>query len=180
MATESAWVSQIAKSGLKPLGVTLVAGRFGFQCGVHISRWLRGDVSGKRCTKMIIDDVGELLGNVFGGFLGATYGARVGAVFGPMGAAVGTVTGGVIGSVMGTEMVHTWFKLRTEAIFDLPKEEAVENAYRFFGLHPRCSNAKINSRYRHLARWYHPDKGGDRKKWNELEIHFGILHAARK
>ena len=157
--------------------VAIVDGPFSFQCYVPINMWLKGVISGKRCAEMIINDVGELSGIVVGGIVGATYGASAGEVFGTIGA----VVGGLLGSVAGADMFQTWVKGRTEEIFDSPKEVAVDNAYDFFGLHPRCSNAEINSRYRHLALLYSPDpKGGDIKKWYELEIHLGILHAARQ
>jgi len=163
----------------KIIGVAIVVGQFGYEFYKNIKQWKNNQISAKRCAKNILDEAGELIGNCFGGVVGATYGASAGAIFGPFGVVVGGVAGGVFGSLMGADMFRNWFAKKTEEILSCPADIAVERAYDFFGLSPTCTNADINKRYKELSLRYHPDKGGDKDKFVELQTHHAILKAAR-
>ena len=135
---------------------------------------VNGEISGKRCVKNIIDDIAT----VAGGMGGACLGGYVVSLFGPIGAFVGAIGGNVIGSVTN----HISENL-TREIFDLPKSEALENCFNFMDLPYDSSNSDINSKYRSLARFYHPDKNPSKlaeEKWRELQICINIIKASKE
>ena len=107
---------------------------------------------------------------------GAAAGAAVGSFGGPIGAAIGGVAGGVIGGFTANVLI----KMLTEEIFNLPKSEALENAYKFMGLNHKCSNEEVNQRNRALALKYHPDKRGDEKMFQKLQVYVSIIKADRE
>lgn len=59
-----------------------------------------------------------------------------------------------------------WLTLK---LFDLPKDQAVENAFSFMNLSHHASNEEINSRFRQLCLQYHPDKDGDVNEFHKLQ-----------
>lgn len=74
-----------------------------------------------------------------GGYYGGMAGAAVGTCISPgWDTVVGGFAGGIAGSLM-MQSLSDWF---TQQIFDLPKEVALENAYRFVQL---THNASVNS-----------------------------------
>ena len=129
----------------------------------NIRRWCKGDISGKRCVKNIIDTgVSTALG------LAVTAASTV--ALGATGAlVVGAVSGAVIGSYIRRGVYKLSDKLTTW-IFGLPKDEALENAYRFMGISHRASDEEVKTRYKRLALMYHPDKGGDIDKWTRPQL----------
>jgi hypothetical protein len=137
-----------------------------------ISSWWKGEISGKRCTKQIIDSSASILG----GYAGGAAGCYIGTVIAP---GYGTLIGSAIGGIAGSFTASTFSEWLTEYFFDLPKHIAVENAYRFLGLSLSCSNAEINTKYRALARQYHPDKGGKAEDFHTLQISVAIIKQAR-
>ena len=88
----------------------------------NIKRWWRGEISGKRCAKNLLDAAGGILGGVGGGYGGAA----LGALAGPVGAVVGGIIGGIAGSLAGNAIVEEI----TLGVFDIPKHESVENAFK--------------------------------------------------
>ena len=141
---------------------------------INVWRWWKEEITGERCAKNIIDDLAKVGGALAGAAGGAAAG---GAVGGPIGGAIGGVIGGIIGAVAADYLIQ---KL-TEELFDLPKTEALEEAYKFMGLHRNDSNEKVNARYKELARIYHPDKeGGSEEKFCKLSACVAIIKAARE
>ena len=65
-------------------------------------------------------------------------------------------------------------------LFDMPQDEALEQAYKFMELRKSCSNGDVNATYKSKVRKYHPDKGGDKEKFQELQICMEIVRAARE
>jgi hypothetical protein len=151
--------------------VGLSAVYLGWEAIQSIRAWWRGEISGKRCAKRVIDAT-----VTFGaGLGGGAVGAAVGGLVGPIGSLAGAVIGGLVASY-GAEQLIDWL---TQAIFDLPKDVALENAYRFLGVSPSASNSEINTAFRRLCLRYHPDKGGDEKKFHELQSHMTIIKQHR-
>jgi len=131
----------------------------------NIRRWWKGEISGKRCVKNIID---------------SGVGVTVELACDLVGHASGYVTAGsTIGRVAGHRARSLSDRL-TQWLFGLPKSEALENAYNFLHLKVSASNSEINSAYRKLALQYHPDKvTGNRDKWLQLQYYIAIIRESR-
>ena len=70
---------------------------------------------------------------------GAAGGAWIGsAIGGPIGMAIG----GAIGAAVGAATLNALCELLTEAIFDLPKTAALDDAYKFLGLDQRLATVR--------------------------------------
>ena len=110
-----------------------------------------------------------------GGAGGVVAGAAIGAPAGP----VGAIIGGIVGSVVGTVATSAILEGILNSIFDLPRTTAEEGSYKFFGVHHKAPNADVNTAYRKKARQYHPDRGGNRDKWNEVQIRLQIIRFSR-
>lgn len=138
-----------------------------------IKSWMNGEISGKRCTKQIIDSSAS----IFGGYAGASVGATIGSMIAP---GCGTVAGAVLGGAAGSFTASTFSEWLTEYLFNLPKQVAVENAYRYLGLSSSCSDVELKKQYRTLALLYHPDKkGGSSEDFHKLQISTAIIKQAR-
>jgi len=140
----------------------------------NLRRWWKGEISGKRCVKNIID---------------CSVGITTGFVAGAVGSSAGTLVGGPVGSFLGglgigikaSNAARSLSDRLTRWIFGLPKSEALENAYRFLHLKASASNYEINSAYRKLALQYHPDKvTGNRDKWLQLQYYIAIIREAKE
>ena len=89
----------------------------------NIARWWRGEITGKRVAVNLIEAVGSVAGGVGGGFGGAA----IGGLLGPLGAVIGGVVGGVVTALVSEKVLGEI----THRIFDIPKDEALENAFRY-------------------------------------------------
>jgi hypothetical protein len=160
---------QVMRSpALKMVSVGLLAVYLTIEAWNNLKLWWRGEISGKRCAKSIIDS----LAGVAGGIGGAAMGTLIFPV-------VGTVIGAVVGGVAGTAITSCLSDWLTQKIFDLPKSVALENAYRFLGLQYGASNNEINSSFRRLALRYHPDKGGNYDDWHKLQYSMAIIKLSK-
>ena len=133
-----------------------------------IKRWWKGEISGKRCAKNVIDATLLYVSSWAGG---AGLGALIGMVGGPVGAAVGSAVGGAAGLVGGWaagKVTQGPIQRFTCKIFDLPKTEALDKAYEFFGLRHNATNAEIKERWNSLVRVYHLDRGGKDENFHKL------------
>lgn len=137
----------------------------------NIQRWWNGEISGKRCFKNILDSGVAVGAGVTGGMVGAA----IGLPLGPIGAAVG----GVVGGIAAGSAANVLIDRITQWLFNLPKEEALENAYRFFGLTQSASNHDINIKYRAKCLETHPDKGGSHDEFTFVQYNMAVIKAAR-
>merc|ERR1712137_724999 len=112
--------------------VLLQAGFFSHEALYNIRRWYNGDISGARAAKNIVDEAVSIGGGIGGCSAGSTIGSHVG----PMGAIAGCAIGSVLGSV-GASSLSDYLTIR---IFSIPREEAVEKAYKFFELPQDAAN----------------------------------------
>ena len=138
----------------------------------NIRRWWSGEISGKRCIKNLLDSTFAIGAGMAGGCAGAALGSAVG---GPLRTLVGGVVGGWV-SAAGTGYLSDWM---TQRMFGLPKDEALENAYRYLGVKMTASNAEINSAFRRLCLKHHRDKGGNRDDFFILQCNMGTIRLAR-
>jgi hypothetical protein len=164
-------VAVVNKVGGNVVLVTLSAIYVGWEAIKSLKQWWKGEISGKRCAKQVIDGTATFAAGVGGGFGGAA----VGSILGPIGAIGGAIIGGWIAS-SGAEMVIDWL---TQKLFDLPKEVATEKAYNYLGKNPSSSNSEINTAFRQLCLKHHPDKGGDVAKFLELQSSMGMIKLHR-
>ena len=170
-STSGALVAYVgAKTGAL-VSVALASVYLAYDAIRSIRSWFKGEISGARCAKNIIDSVGTTACSVGGGIGGAA----LGTFFGPAGIIVGAILGGAAGAGIGSAL----FDALTTEIFDLPKDAAVEKAYRYLGVSPRASNGDVNLAHKRLCREYHPDKGGSKEKFVELQTMFSLIKLDR-
>ena len=141
-----------------------LAGVFLAAHGIYtMRRWWKGEISGERCAKIIMDSFLTAAGGVGGGMAGAALGNCISPGIGGI---IGGIAGGVVG-VVAAKKLSEWL---TQKIFGLPNNEALENAYIFLELKYGASNDDINNNYQRLAMKYHPDRGGKWEDWNKLQV----------
>lgn len=160
-------------AGGKMVSIGLVAAYLSWEAYKSIHMWWKGEISGARCAKNIIDSTLSTAAGVGGGICGAS----IGTALLP---GLGTVIGGIVGGAVAANVAAAISDMLTRTLFDLPKEVALENAYRFLELPTSASIREINSRYRQLALKYHPDKGGEREDWEKLQCSMGIIKASKE
>ncbi|KAH3698288.1 uncharacterized protein LOC127862553 [Dreissena polymorpha] len=135
----------------------------------NLRQWVNGEISGEACINSIIEkDANAAIGSFVGGKVG-------GAIGGPSGAAVGAVVAHVL--PITAQMLKSKLK---QWIFGCSKEKALEQAFTFVGLQATATNKEINSRYRKLARKYHPDKKGELEKWIQLQYSMELIRESRR
>ena len=161
----------LLKNG-KQVAVALAAVMIAYDAFKSIYRWWKGEISGRRCAKIVID---SLVANTSGALVGWSAGVAAGTLLGPIGMVIGGVVGGVIG-FKGAECLADWL---TRRIFDLPKDEAVENAFNFLGLKQNASTVDINKQFRELCLKYHPDKGGKAEDFYKLQHSMALIKFSR-
>ena len=111
-----------------------------------------------------------------GGIYGGTIGAAAGTCIAP---GPGTIIGGVAGGIAGSVVMHSLSDWLTQHLFDLPKEVALENAYRFMQLDHKASNDEINSNYNRLAWEYHPKGSKNVKNWLKLQTCMDVIRTSK-
>lgn len=165
-------VGLVNKIGGPSVMVTLAVAYLSYEATKNLCRWHKGEISGKRCAKNMIDATVSIAAGLGGGIVGGA----IGSVAGP----VGTIVGGIAGSVLSTAAAGTLCDWFTQYLFDLPKEEALENAYNFLGVNMRASNAEINTAFRQLCLKHHPDKGGSAEQFHKLQVCMGVIRVSRE
>ena len=138
----------------------------------NMRRWWKGEISGTRCAKNIIDNGIGLVAGIGGGVGGAAVGTLVFPV-------VGTIIGGLVGGIVATEVAQRVSDWLTQKIFDLPQSEALENAFRVLGVHHEATTSEINAAFRKLCLKCHPDKGGDVEDFRKLQIAMQVIRMSR-
>ena len=165
-------VNLVDKAGGTVVMVALVAVYLTYSAYVNIRRWWRDEISGKRCIKNLLDTTFTIGAGIAGGVAGAAIGTLVA---GPFGAAIGSIVGGWV-SAAGIKYLSD---VMTRRMFGLPKEEAVENAYRYLGVEMTDPNAEINTAFRKLCLKHHPDKGGNQDDFFIVQCNMAIIRQAR-
>jgi len=165
-------VSLFSKAGGNVVMVGLATAQLSYEVVQSIRRWLRGEISGKRCCKNVVDAAATLTAGMGGGIAGAALGSFLGPV--------GTFVGGVVGGVSAAVSMEILCDFLTQKIFGLPKEVALENAYRYFGLGMSPTNNQINEAYRMMCLKHHPDKGGRTEDFQCVQIQLSIIRFHRE
>ena len=163
-----------SKKGGAVVMVGLAAVYLTYDAIVNIKRWWSGEISGKRCIKNVLDSVFAVGAGMAGGVAGVALGSAL-----PGATIIVTVVGGIVGGWASAAGVGYLSDLMTQKIFGLPKEEALENAYRYLGVEMTASNAVVNTAFRKLCLKHHPDKGGKQDDFLILQCKMGIIKLAR-
>lgn len=153
-------------------GTVIDAVALSYVACTDIAAWWKGEISGRRCVKTVIDGSAAIAGGVSGHMAGSLIGNMVVPGLGGM---VGSFVGGLVGGAVAG-VLSQWL---TDYFFDLPQREALKNAYIFLKVERTCTNAELNSAYRRLALKYHPDKGGSKDDWVKLQTALEIIKQER-
>ena len=165
-------VGAVNRVGLRVVGTALLAAYLTADVIWNIRKWFHGEISGERCVKNIVDTGFSLAGGAVAGTLVGSY---AGAAFGPPGVFIG----GFVGGILGTTATNYVVDRLTQWFFGLPKDVALENAYRLLQVPCQASNDVINKSFKKLCLKHHPDKGGNREDWEKLQLSMQIIRLAR-
>jgi hypothetical protein len=124
--------------------VTAGFGYFGYDIFQNYRRQNSGEISGIRFFKNISDSFAEIGFGVAGGFGGEVFGSSFAS-------GIGTLAGGLGGGAASAFLIGTLTDRITQWIFNLPKDEALENAFRELKLPCNASNNEININFVCLA-----------------------------
>ena len=135
-------------------------------------RFEKHEISGVRCIKNIIDSFLELGPGVAGGFGGEVFSSSVA----PTGiAGMGTLVGGVGGGTAMTFLTGTLSDRITQWIFNLPKDEALENAFCILKLPCNASNNEINMSFIRLAHQCWTPNPSASSDWVKLKQSMNVI-----
>ena len=136
-----------------------------------IRRWWTGEIQGDRCVKNLLSSFGETLPSV-----GAALAGSVGSWFGGwFGAKAAEPAGQFVGE-LGKDLVD----MLSDYFIELPKDEALEKAYKTIGVPYTTSLEDIERAYKKLALKYHPDRPtGDTKKMAEITVAMELIRASK-
>lgn len=154
-------------------GTSVIASTLSLEAYKSVRSWWKDEISGERCVKSLTDYLATTAAGVAGG-LG---GAAIGTLFLP---GIGTIIGAVVGGVAAANLAALISDWLTRTLFGLPKEVAMQNAFRFLRLDHSASNDEINSRYHELKKQYNPDIGGNRADRAKLDHCMGVIKASRE
>ncbi|CAL8112379.1 unnamed protein product [Orchesella dallaii] len=166
------FVSVFNKVGGTMVMVGLAAVFLTWECYKNMKRWWRKEISGKRCAKNCIDSLSQIGAGMVGGVAGAAVGTMVCPI-------VGTCIGGIVGGLLSGYAAKVFSDAITRNIFDLPKEEALEKAFNYLGVHHTASNNEINKNFHRLCLKHHPDKGGNAADFHLLQHHMTTIKISR-
>lgn len=159
--------SIIPKGASEVLAVAVLS----FEALSHIWRWWEGKISNVRCGQQVTTACFSAAGGVFG----ASAGAGFGAMWGPVGIVAGSMVGGLAASSLTTSLAD----MLMQKFFCLPKDEAVENAYRLLGVSHRAPPAAVNKSFRMLCLKTHPDQGGNAEDFHKLQVSMELIRIHR-
>eukprot|EP00927_Polykrikos_kofoidii_P052101 TRINITY_DN45875_c0_g1_i1.p1 TRINITY_DN45875_c0_g1~~TRINITY_DN45875_c0_g1_i1.p1 ORF type:complete len:331 (-),score=52.45 TRINITY_DN45875_c0_g1_i1:103-1026(-) len=157
---------------LKYGGVALMVAQMSWEAVNSMKEWWKGEISGIRAAKQVVDCLGSIGGGMVGGDVGFMIGS---ATIGPAGAVGGAIIGGVAGSLAAggvTDRLTQW-------MFSLPKHVALENACNFLGVGFNADNSVVNTKFRELCLRYHPDKGDTKEDFHKLQISMQVIRMSR-
>ncbi|CAL8139024.1 unnamed protein product [Orchesella dallaii] len=166
-------VTVFSKTAGKVALVGLAAVFLAWECYSNMKKWWAGEISGKRCAKNCIDSFSGIAGGVVGGVAGAAIGSAIFPV-------VGTCVAGILGGLLSAWSAKVLSDAITRKIFDIPKDQALENAYNFLKVHHTASNNEINKHFHQLCFKHHPDKGGKHEDFLLLQYHMATIKISRE
>jgi hypothetical protein len=164
-------VGLVNKAGGNVVMIALATISLSYDAIKNLLRWWRGEITGTRCCKNIVDSTFTIGAGVAGGIGGAALGSFIGPL--------GTVAGGIIGGIISSQAINFLIDRLTQSLFEIPKDEALENAYNFIGVKMTASNNEINTAFRKLCLKHHPDKGGKSEDFLLVQVHMGVIKLAR-
>uniref|UniRef100_A0A914PG80 J domain-containing protein n=1 Tax=Panagrolaimus davidi TaxID=227884 RepID=A0A914PG80_9BILA len=140
----------------KTLSITLMLIPVAIEVVRSIWKWYKGEISGKQAAKDIVDTL-------------VLHSARIGTAFGGpvLGFACG-VAGGVASGCLADVLID-----------DLPKTQALENAYQYLSVHHRASDSEVDAAYKKRILIDHPDKGGSHEAFCKLQTCYTIIKIDR-
>uniref|UniRef100_A0A914PKK2 J domain-containing protein n=1 Tax=Panagrolaimus davidi TaxID=227884 RepID=A0A914PKK2_9BILA len=133
--------------------------------------WCEGKISGKRAAQNVVNVFLTSGAGVGGAFGGAAIGHSLLGGYATFGAFIGGLFGGFVGN-----QLSQWL---TNNIFDLPKTQALENAYQYLGVHHRASDSEVEKAYKRRLLIDHPDKGGSNEAFCKLQTCYTIIRIDR-
>ena len=139
-----------------------------------INLWWRGQMSGARCCKNVLEST-VLFATLIRGL---TVGATIGSSMGPIGAVLGGVIGYHVYAIPAIFLL-IFTNLFLQKVLGIPIEEVTENAYKYFGTTSSATDEEINSLYRKLCLKHHPDKGGNPEEFLLVKMHMAAIKADR-
>lgn len=89
------------------------------------------------------------------------------------------VIGGIVGGILGSNATNVIIDWITQKAFDVPKEESLENAYRYLDVKPSASNNEVNSAFHKLCLKHHPDKRGKAEDFYLTQFNMQVVRVAR-
>ena len=156
-------VGATAGLALRHFNIVASLGLLGASAVYEVVRW-RSEPHAN--LSELVRNLGGVGASHSGGFAGAAAGASIGlALLGPIGALAGAIAGGIAGAVTGTA-VYTAAMRR----FDKSFEHCADRAARLelgLPLDEPLTQQRIKARWRHIARYVHPDKL-DKDRRNDL------------
>lgn len=166
-------VSVTNKAGGAVVMVGLAAVYIGVILFRNIRRWWRGEISGKRMAKNVVDAFVTTGAGIVGGLAGSAAGVALGPF--------GVLAGGVLGGVLSSTAASYLSDYVTQKIFSIPKEESLENAFNYLGVTVGSSNSAINAAYHRKCLETHPDKdGGSTEDFQITQLHMSVIKVARE
>jgi len=150
VATRAAWVLQ--------------AGILGYEFYYNINQWWKGEIDGVACSKGCTSALASAGAGIGAGFL-------CGAAFGIPGAIIGGIAAGIVAGQI------------SDFTFDLfagdDRYRSLSRAYAKLGLAADASHEDVRKTYIQLARTHHPDKGGNKVKFIEINAAYELIRASR-
>lgn len=84
-----------------------------------------------------------------------------------------------MGKYVAQKTTSFLFETLSEQLFNLPRNEALEKAYKFFEVKPNASKREIDEAYRRLYLKHFPDNGGLFEDFMYVHHCMAVIKAAR-
>jgi len=150
------------------MGISTGLKSYTFTAFRSLCRWWKGEISGKRLLKNLLDSA-----------LTITAGVAVPLICGVIGGPA-VVALDLVGGTAFAQAISFLGDRFTQWLFNIPRDEALENAYNFLGIPMRASNHELHIAYRTLCLKYHPDKlGASAENFHKLQLYMTIIKTER-
>lgn len=133
------------------LGVSV--GAVGIIAFYNLWCYNKGTRTLERAKKSFIDNSAAI---VVGNIAGCVANVILSCIFGPLGFWLGLAVQAAVGWGVGAVTRHYVDKWTTE-YYNIPKAEAIENAYKTLGVTKDATDKEINKKCREMSREHHPD-----------------------